>query len=138
MCHKNSRYGVMRILTCFKTHPKFHDWTYSSQISNQKRTRLSWPQVGGSWQISRFHMKYTTGIFSICLNYDFLKPLKIWVHLDNFYFHCFIGGTKGKNSKSLPRLSIFLLLFFPLVPQMQQWKQKLSKWAQIFRGFRRS
>jgi hypothetical protein len=24
----------------------------------------------------------------------------------NFYFHCFIGGTKGKNSKSLPRLSI--------------------------------
>ena len=43
----------------------------------QERTRSSWPQVGGSWQISWFHMKYTTENFSICLIYDFLKPLKI-------------------------------------------------------------
>ena len=39
----------------------------------------------------------------------FLKPLKIWAHLDNFYFHCFIGGTKGKIQN--PRLSVFFLNF---------------------------
>ena len=44
--------------------------------------------------------------------------LKIWAHLDNFYFHCLMGGggTKGKSSKSLPRLSIVFWIFFPLVP----------------------
>ena len=31
---------------------------------------------------------------------DFLKPLKIWCHLDNFHFHCFMWGTKGKNLKT--------------------------------------
>ena len=42
-----------------------------------KRTRSSWPWFGASWQISGFHMKQTAEIFSICLIYDFLKPLKI-------------------------------------------------------------
>ena len=46
-------------------------------LNIHKRTRSSWPQVGGSWQISGFHMKQTTEIFSICLIYDFLKPLEI-------------------------------------------------------------
>ena len=31
---------------------------------------------------------------------DFLKPLKIWYHLDNFYFHYFKGGTLWKNLKT--------------------------------------
>ena len=44
------------------------------------------------------------------LIYNFLKPLKIWAHLDNFYFHCFMGDQK-ENSKSLPRLSSVFLNF---------------------------
>ena len=27
-----------------------------------------------------------------------LKPLKIWCHLDYLYFHCFIGGRRGRFS----------------------------------------
>ena len=38
--------------------------------------------------------------FRICLFLNFLKPLKIWCHLDNFYLYCFMGGTKGKNLKT--------------------------------------
>ena len=40
-----------------------------------------------------------------------MKALKIWAHLDNFNFHFFMGGTKGKNQKSLLRLSIVFLNF---------------------------
>ena len=32
---------------------------------------------------------------------DFLKPLKIGYHLDNFFFHHFKGGTLRKNLKTL-------------------------------------
>ena len=45
------------------------------------------------------------------LIYDFMKPLKIWVHLDNVYFHCFIRGTKEIFSISLPKLSIVFFNF---------------------------
>ena len=31
---------------------------------------------------------------------DFLKPLKNWYHLDNFYFHYFKRGTLRKNPKT--------------------------------------
>ena len=48
-------------------------------------------------------MTYRAVTFRICLFLDFLKPLKIWCHLDNFYFHCFMGGTKGKNLKTLEK-----------------------------------
>ena len=77
-----------------------------------KRTRSSRPQVGGSWQISGFHMKEKAEIFSICFIYNFMKPLKIWAHLDNFYFHCFIGVTKWKNSKKQWIVSADILNFF--------------------------
>ena len=40
-----------------------------------------------------------TVAFRICLFLDLLKPLKICCHLDNFYFHYFMGRTKGKNLK---------------------------------------
>ena len=36
-----------------------------------------------------------------------MKPLKIWCHLDNFYFHCFMGGTKGKNLETLEKCQMF-------------------------------
>ena len=34
-------------------------------------------------------------MFSICLIYDFLKPLKFWAHLDNFYFHSWNNENKS-------------------------------------------
>ena len=37
--------------------------------------------------------------FRISLIYKFVKPLKIWAHLDKFFFHGFQGGTKGKNAE---------------------------------------
>ena len=36
----------------------------------------------------------------------------IWAHLDNFYFHCFIGGTKGKKSKKQWIVLAGILNFF--------------------------
>ena len=39
--------------------------------------------------------------FRICLVSDFVKPLKIWVHSDNFYFHIFKERTLWKNPKNL-------------------------------------
>ena len=36
----------------------------------------------------------------MCFFFDFVKPLKIWAYLDNFFFHSFQGGTKGKMLKN--------------------------------------
>ena len=38
--------------------------------------------------------------FSKCLIQDFLKPHKVSAFLDNFFFHSFQGGTKGKKLKN--------------------------------------
>ena len=40
-----------------------------------------------------------------------LKPLKIWAHLDNFYFHCFMGGRPKGKLKSLPRICTLMLIY---------------------------
>ena len=47
--------------------------------------------LGSTWK--------TAEIFSICLIYNFLKPLKIWAHLENVYFKCFVGGDQREKFK---------------------------------------
>ena len=34
------------------------------------------------------------------LVYQFPETSQNWCHLDNFYFYCFMGGTKGENLKT--------------------------------------
>ena len=49
---------------CQKTNPDSSRF-FSLEIQVcPERTRSSWPQVGGSWQISGFYMKQTAEIFS--------------------------------------------------------------------------
>ena len=64
-------------------------------------------------------LRSTAEISSICLIYDFLKPLKIWAHLENCYFHCFIGGPKGKIQNACQDQLLFFSIF---LPRMKQWK----------------
>ena len=57
-----------------------------------------------------------------------MKPLKIWAYLDNFFFHSFQGGTKGKIAKTIH----WFFSIFPLVPPWKLWKKsclnKLKFW----------
>ena len=62
--------------------------------------------------------------FTICLFYDFLKPLKIWYHLDNFYFHYFQKiWTKERSRSSWLQLQKNNgdFEFFPFLPP---WNNK--------------
>ena len=72
--------------------------------------------------ISYFPMAF----FSICFVYDFVKPLKIWAHLDNFFFIVSKGGPKEKYWKIAKTIHWFFSIF-PLVPPWKLWKKKLSK-----------
>ena len=47
--------------------------------------------------------------WKFCIH-EFLKPLRIWAHLDSFYFHCFIG-----EFKILAKTINTFFEFFPLV-----------------------
>ena len=58
-------------------------------------------------------MRKAGEIFSKCLIWDFLKPHKIWAHLPNFCFHCFLGGTKGKTLEN-QHSNVFFFLWSPL------------------------
>ena len=57
---------------------------------------------------------------------DFVKPLKIWAYLDNYFFHSFQGGTKGKMLKNQ---CIIMANFqhFSFGPALKTMKKKLSK-----------
>ena len=46
--------------------------------------------------------------FSICFTFDFVKPLKIWAHLDNSFFHSFQVETKGKLLNVQGRMEVIL------------------------------
>ena len=72
------------------------------QSFNDKRVWSSWPQLGGSWQISGFPMK--------CFIFNFVKPLKIWAYLDNFFFIVSKGGPKEKLPKLYIGFSAYLYL----------------------------
>ena len=64
-----------------------------SIIFRPKRVWSSWPQLGG---LGRFlgsqWDRQLNFFFRICFFFDFVKPLKIWAYLDNFFF-------KGKMLK---------------------------------------
>ena len=46
--------------------------------------------------------------FSICLFLDFLKPLKICCHIDNFYFHGGNQREKYENPKKRQKSEIHI------------------------------
>ena len=100
-------------LFCFSTSQKFSSKRYFAALwkMKNKRTRSSWPWFGASWQISGFQMKLTVEIFIICLIYDFVKPFKIWVHLDNLIFHCFKEKFKKQTMDSLWIFSLWSQLW---------------------------
>ena len=61
-----------------------------------------------------------TETLSECWIYNFLKPHKVSACLDNFIFHSFQGGTKGKKlrkpkkaKKVQPNVLIGLFVHFP-------------------------
>ena len=88
---------------------------YWIEVQNAiKRTRSSCPWFVAFWQIFRFHMRWTAEIFRICLIKDFMKPLKIWVHSDNFYWYFFKGGFLSKNPKNQCILGFLDFSVFPL------------------------
>ena len=43
-----------------------------------------------------------------------MKPLKIWAYSDNFFFHSFQGGTKGKMLKNCQNYTLVFEVFFPM------------------------
>ena len=74
----------------------------------------------GMWLVSAF-FKIEYWKFLI---YDFVKPLKIWTYLDNFFFHGFQWGDQRKNAEKLPKLYVVFFSIFPLVPPLEAMKKK--------------
>ena len=69
-------------------------------VNSQRGTGFT-DMDAGHLTLFGFQMTKRAEIFRTCLFLDFLKPLKIWCHLGNFYFHCFMGGgPKGKILKT--------------------------------------
>ena len=50
---------------------------------------------------------------------------KIWAHLDNFFFHSFLGETKGKMLENQCRV-LASFQNFSFVPPLETMKKKLS------------
>ena len=73
---------------------------WQNWVNSQRGTGFT-DMDAGHLTLFGFQMTKRAVIFRTCLFLDFLKPLKIWCHLGNFYFHCFMGGgPKGKILKT--------------------------------------
>ena len=76
------------------------------RVLNQQMTRSSWPQDGGSWQISGFHMRQRAVTFRISLFLDFLETSQNLISFIQLLFSLFQRVDpleKSENPRNLPK-----------------------------------
>ena len=107
----------------------------SSKIRNLKlnyvctaaKSHFAWERVWSYGSLGRYlgsQLDRQLKFSAYASFFDFVKPLKIWAYLDNFFFHSFQGGTKEKMLKNCQNYTL-VFQHFSFGPPLETMKKKV-------------